>query len=330
MRVGLIGHLRHRSSVVAEDSRRLCPSFIMIRHSIGTHLPTKDHTMHYCHHCGNALGDDARSCGACGTPRQTASHATEVLPAAVGAARQPNRALVAPSIKRPRPAVVTWAVGLMFAYALSVVVNGVISGVRDEYRDPSKSLIVALVTAVPAVFVYKGKRPARIIAWVVAGVFLPTILAAILDAGATSAIAYPLVYMLDLVAVVVLLAMPAANDYFRKAPATATAGSVGTASLAPVPASGKPAKTPMSGALKLLIGLGAVVVAVILLFVVAAIDSYNDGYEYGRSLRSTGVRGNDAELRGFCDTVVSLGLDGVAPSVPWAWVNGCASGWGGS
>jgi hypothetical protein len=26
--------------------------------------------MYYCHHCGNALSDDARFCGRCGTPRQ--------------------------------------------------------------------------------------------------------------------------------------------------------------------------------------------------------------------------------------------------------------------
>jgi hypothetical protein len=215
---------------------------------------------------------------------------------------------------------------LLFAYALSVVVNGVLSSVRDEYGDPSKSLIVALVTAVPAVFVLMGKRAARIVAWVVAGLFLLTTLAAVLGAGATSAIAYPLVSMLGLVAVVVLLARPAANDYFRKAPATATAGSLGSAS---GPASGNAAKAPMSGAQKLLIGLGAVVAGAILAFGVAAVNSYNDGYEYGRSLRSTGIPGNEAELRGYCDLVVSLGMDGVAPTMPWAWVNGCASGWSG-
>lgn len=36
--------------------------------------------MHHCHHCGAALSEDARFCGACGTPRQTDSAASPRKP----------------------------------------------------------------------------------------------------------------------------------------------------------------------------------------------------------------------------------------------------------
>jgi hypothetical protein len=234
------------------------------------HVPPVNY---HCHNCGNALSSDAQFCGRCGTPRQATIVATGPLTAPY--ATTPT----ATAAKTTRPTVVNWAVVLLFAYALSVAANGVFWGVRDGH-DPSKGVIVALAVAIPAIFVYMGKRAARIIAWVVAGLFLPTTLATILDAGATSAIAYPLAYLLDLVAVIVLLAMPASNAYFRKAPATATASSVRPSSPEPTqqaPAPGKPARTPMSGALKLLIVLGAVVVLVAVAAIAANLRNAGGG-----------------------------------------------------
>ena len=109
----------------------------------------------------------------------------------MGTPPQPTRTVIAPSATRPRPAVVTWAVGLSFAYALSVVAKGVMTGLQDGrlwYWYLPQSLIIALALAVPAIFVFMGKRAARVITWVVASMFLLSTFAAIRGAGKTSAI----------------------------------------------------------------------------------------------------------------------------------------------
>jgi hypothetical protein len=78
------------------------------------------------------------------------------------------------------------------------------------------SPLIAIALAVPAVFVYRGSRVARIITWVLAGLFLPSLLVSILEAGATFAAVVGFLLLLVMIAVVALLATPAANEYFRR------------------------------------------------------------------------------------------------------------------
>jgi hypothetical protein len=173
---------------------------------------------------------------------------------------------------KPRPAVVTAAVGLLF-FLIAVHLVSLIPGiaqvsviqdvVADEPSGPTANamqigatvgiafaVVIALVLiacyAVLGVFVAKGKQVARIITWVVAGIFALNTLVALAGGTAaltsrlpqtaagsdlqarvkdatpswigTATLAINAVTLIALLCVFLLLALPAANDYFRKPP----------------------------------------------------------------------------------------------------------------
>jgi len=183
---------------------------------------------------------------------------------------QPSYAVPGP---KPRPGVVTAAAGLLFAliavHLVSLIpgiaqVSTIQNVVADEPNGTTAAamrigatvgIVVAVVVAllliacyaVLGVFVAKGKQVARIITWVVAGIFaLSTVVslaggtaalnsrlpqtaeagdlqARIKDATpswiGTATTAINAVTLIALLCVILLLALPAANEYFRKPPA---------------------------------------------------------------------------------------------------------------
>lgn len=183
---------------------------------------------------------------------------------------QPTYAVPGP---KPRPGVVTAAAGLLFVliavHAVSLIpgiaqVSVILDAVDGEANATTANamrigatvgivvaVVIALVLiacyAVLGVFVAKGKQVARIITWVVAGIFALNTVVAL--AGGTAALTSRLpqtaaasdlqarikaatpswigtatmainaATLIALLCVILLLALPAANDYFRKPPA---------------------------------------------------------------------------------------------------------------
>jgi hypothetical protein len=165
-------------------------------------------------------------------------------------------------------------VGLLFASAILFLIlwiRRVTTTAGHLFEDSLILLVPAAATALLAVFVAKGSRAARILALVFGVLSLISGLALIgfLDLprlARTNPLAVAIVLLLlFLVLPASLLLYPKARLFYRSKGETPQ----------PLPTPGKPTMAPMSGALKLLIGLGAVVVLVVVVGVAANLRAHS-------------------------------------------------------
>jgi hypothetical protein len=194
----------------------------MIRHSLGMRPVTEDHMVYYCHQCGNGLGNDARFCGACGTPRPTARPATSGSTTAAG-----SRTLVEPAARMARPAGVTWTVGLFFAFAVVFVAVWIlVIAMSDTKQTPGDFAEIALVFLAPAVasallavFVAEGSRVANVATLVFGGLAVVSGVALVPEVKQPLDLAFVLVLFLLAVPAVLVL-VPQSRSFARSTGAT--------------------------------------------------------------------------------------------------------------